>query len=405
MDMKQAFTGIKVLAVARVVAAPFAAYQLAMHGADVVTIENPGDGDSARHSGDFGTDFLRLGMARTFLSYNANKRSLTLRINTPEGQDVFRKLVLGADVVIENLRGGTMARYGIGYEDLRKINPRIIFASVTGYGQNGPKQNDPAIDGAIQAASGMMSITGTPESGPLKSGSTIVDYATGYVTAFAIASALFQRSSTGVGQAIDVAMLDTAMTMMSGEVVRAITGGGTPPLVGNGSGKGGYVNNTYPCKEGFIAIAAGSELRRAKLWTAIKRTDIPQDARFATSDAARANMPDMDAEITRTLSAKTATEWEIILNKGGVPAMAVRDLSDAVHQEQLQHRQFFHSFAGDPEIGLLPFAVPTAAFRMSGNPLQIKSMPPRMGQHTDEVLAEYGYSMEDIATLRGAGTV
>ena len=239
----------------------------------------------------------------------------------------------------------------------------------------------------------------------MKTGSTIVDYATGYVTAFTIATALFQRSSTGVGQAIDVAMLDTAMTMMSGEVVRAITGGGTPPLVGNGSGKGGYVSNTYPCKEGFIAIAAGSELRRTKLWLAINRTDIPQDARFATTDAARANMQDMDAEIIRTLSAKTAAEWEIILNKGGVPAMAVRDLSDAVHQEQLQHRKFFHQFDGDPEIGLPPFAVPTAPYRMSGNPMKIKSMPPRLGKHTDEVLTECGYSTEDIVRLRGNGTV
>jgi crotonobetainyl-CoA:carnitine CoA-transferase CaiB-like acyl-CoA transferase len=298
-----------------------------------------------------------------------------------------------------------MARYGIGYDDLRKINPRIIFASVTGYGQDGPKKNDPAIDGAIQAASGMMSITGTAESGPLKTGSTIVDYATGYAAAFAIATALFQRSNTGVGQAIDVAMLETAMTMMSGEVVRAITGGGTPPLVGNGSGKGGYVSNTYPCKEGFIAIAAGSNTRRAKFWAAIERSDMPQDPRFATTEAALANMKQMDAEITRTLSAKTAEEWESLMNKSGVPAMAVRDLSDAVHQEQLRHRKFFHQFEGDAEIGLPPFSVPTAAYRMSGNLMKINSMPPTLGQHTDQVLAEHGYTSADIARLRGNGTV
>ena len=405
MDMRQAFTGIKVLAVARVVAAPFAGYQLAMHGADVITIENPTDADSARYTGDFGTDFLRLGMARTFLAYNSNKRSMTLRINTPEGQEIFREMVKTADVVIENLRGGTMARYGIGYEDLKKINPRIIFASVTGYGQSGPKHNDPAIDGAIQAASGMMSITGTKETGPLKSGSTIVDYATGYATAFAIATALFQRSNTGVGQSIDVAMLETAMTLMSGEVVRAITGGGTPPLVGNGSGKGGYVSNTYPCKEGFIAIAAAAVPRRAKFWIAIERTDIPEDPRFSTTDAARANMKELDAEIIRTLSTKTAHEWERILIKGGVPAMEVLDLSDAVHQEQLQFRKFFHHFEGDPNIGLPSFDVPTASYRMSDNPMKMKSRPPLLGQHTDEVLAEYGYSKDEIAQLRGNGTV
>ena len=216
MISDQAFSGIKVLAVARIVAAPFASYQLAMHGADVIHIEQPGVGDSSRTSGNLATPFHKAEMAHTFLAYNSNKRSITLAINTPPGQEVFRRMVKDADVVIENLRGGTMARYGLGYEDLQKINPRIIFCSVTGYGQTGPKKSDPAIDGVIQAVSGMMSITGTPESGPLKTGSTIVDYCTGYAAALAIVSALFQRSRTGMGQSIDVSMLETAITMMGG---------------------------------------------------------------------------------------------------------------------------------------------------------------------------------------------
>ena len=174
-----------------------------------------------------------------------------------------------------------MARYGLGYEDLKRINPRIIFCSVTGYGQTGPKKSDPAIDGVIQAVSGMMSITGTTETGPLKSGSTIVDYTTGYAAALGIAIALFQRSRTGAGQAIDVAMLETAMTMMGGEVLRAIAANETPPLVGNASGKGGYVSDTYRCKEGHLSIAAGASARREKLWRAIDGTEIPQDPRFA----------------------------------------------------------------------------------------------------------------------------
>jgi crotonobetainyl-CoA:carnitine CoA-transferase CaiB-like acyl-CoA transferase len=155
-----------------------------------------------------------------------------------------------------------MARYGLGYEDLKKINQRIIFCSVTGYGQTGPKKSDPAIDGVVQAVSGMMSITGTPETGPLKSGSTIVDYTTGYAAALGIATALFQRTRTGVGQAIDVAMLETAITMMGGEVLRAIAANETPPLVGNGSSKGGYVSDTYRCREGHLSIAAGAPARR-----------------------------------------------------------------------------------------------------------------------------------------------
>jgi len=399
-NLEQAFSGIKVLAVARVVAAPFAAYQLAMHGADVIHIEQPEVGDSSRTSGNLDTPFHRAEMAHNFLAYNANKRSITLAVNTPAGQAVFRRMVKDADVVIENLKGGTMARYGLGYDDLKKLNPRIIFCSVTGYGQTGPKKSDPAIDGVIQAVSGMMSITGTPETGPLKSGSTIVDYATGYAAALAICMALFQRTRTGKGQSIDVAMLETAITMMGGEVLRAITAGETPPLVGNASGKGGYVSNTYRCKEGHLSIAAGAPGRRDKLWKAINATDIPQDPRFANDAAVAKNLKALDDEIERRLSGKTAAEWEIILNQAGVAAMEVVPLARAVHHPQLEYRQFFHKFDDSKATGLPYFAVPKSPYRLSASPATIHSMPPRLGQQTDEILAEYGYSKEQIAQLR-----
>ena len=401
----QAFSGIKVLAVARIVAAPFASYQLAMHGADVIHIEQPGVGDSSRTSGNLATPFHKAEMAHNFLAYNSNKRSITLAINTPPGQEVFRRMVKDADVVIENLRGGTMARYGLGYEDLQKINPRIIFCSVTGYGQTGPKKSDPAIDGVIQAVSGMMSITGTPESGPLKTGSTIVDYCTGYAAALAIVSALFQRSRTGVGQCIDVSMLETAITMMGGEVLRAITANETPPLVGNASGKGGYVSNTYRCKEGHLSIAAGAPLRRAKLWKVIDGTDIPQDPRFADDAAVASNMKALDDTIEQKLSTRTAMEWEKLLNEAGVAAMAVMPLHDAVHHPQLTHREFFHKFDDTQATGLPYFAVPKSPYRLSASPATIHRMPPRFGQHTDELLAQCGYSTDEIAKLHADGTV
>ena len=405
MDLQQAFSGIKVLAVARIVAAPFAAYQLAMHGADVIHVEHPEGGDSSRISGNLATPFHDAKMAHNFLAYNANKRSMTLAISTPEGQEVFRRLAKNADVVIENLKGGTMARYGLGYEDLKKINPGIVFCSVTGYGQTGPKKSDPAIDGVIQAVSGMMSITGTPETGPLKSGSTIVDYTTGYAAALGIAIALFQRTRTGEGQAIDVAMLETAVTMMGGEVLRAITANETPPLVGNASGKGVYVSNTYACKEGHLSIAAGGPSRREKLWKAMEATDIPQDPRFATDAAVAKNMKALDEEVARRLATKTASEWEAILNKAGVPAMEVIPLARAVHHPQLEHRKFFHSFDDTEATKLPPFAVPTAPYRLSASPAKIHSMPPRLGQHTDQVLAENGFSKEEIAQLRASNIV
>lgn len=405
MNFEQAFTGIKVLAVARIVAAPFAAYQLAMHGADVIHIEHPDGGDSARTSGNLRTPFHDSRMAHNFLAYNANKRSMTLAISTPAGQEVFRRMAKNADVVIENLKGGTMARYGLGYEDLKKLNPRIIFCSVTGYGQTGPKKSDPAIDGVVQAVSGMMSITGTPQTGPLKTGSTIVDYTTGYAAALGIAIALFQRTRTGEGQAIDVAMLETAMTMMGGEVLRAITANETPPLVGNASGKGAYVSDTYRCKEGHLSIAAAAASRREKLWKAIDAADIPQDPRFATDAAVAKNMKALDEAIERKLSTKTAGEWETILNEAGVAAMEVLPLARAVHHPQLEYREFFHKFDDTEASGLPPFAVPTSPYRLSASPAKIHSMPPRLGQHTDEVLAENGFSKEEIAQLRAGNIV
>jgi crotonobetainyl-CoA:carnitine CoA-transferase CaiB-like acyl-CoA transferase len=251
----------------------------------------------------------------------------------------------------------------------------------------------------------MMSITGTPESGPLKTGSTLVDYATGYAAALAIVTALFQRSRTGEGQSIDVAMLETAMTLMGAEVVRAIAHNETPPLVGNGTGKGGYVRNTYRCKEGYLSIAAGAPNRREKLWKAIDGTDIPKDPRFATDADAVKNMTALDAAVQQKLSVKTAAEWEVILNEAGVPAMEVLPLARAVHHPQLEHRKFFHAFEDSEATGLPPFKVPTAPYRLSASPAKIHSMPPRHGQHTDEVLAEYGFSKEEIAELRKSGTV
>ena len=396
----QLFAGVKVLAVARVIAAPFAAVQLALNGADVITIENPDEGDSARHS-EVRDEFLKHGMSRGFLTLNVNKRSLTLALNTPEGQDIFRKLVKDADVVIENLRAGTMARYGLGYADLKSINPGIIFCSVTGFGQTGPKARDPAIDEAIQAASGLMSITGTPETGPLKTGSTVIDYTTGYAAAFTIAGALFHRSRTGEGQAIDIAMLEVAMTMMSNEVARAVTNGEQPRLNGNASGTGRYVSNAYRCREGVIMIAARSKNLRGRFWKSIEREDIPLDPRFATDTLARRNIRELEAEIQQTLVTRTAREWEQKFNRDGVPAMQVLSLLEAVEQPQIAARGFIKRFAADPVAGIPAYGIPTMPYRLSQTPSAIRKRAPKLGEHTDAILSTLGLSAEEIASLRG----
>ena len=391
----QLFAGVKVLAVARVVAAPFCAMHLAVNGADVITIENPEEGDSQRTS-EFRKEWL--GMGRGFLTFNMNKRSLTLAINTPEGQEIFRKLARDADVVIENLRSGTMARYGLGYEDLKKINPGIIFCSITGYGQTGPKARDPGIDDAIQAGSGLMSITGTPETGPLKTGSTMVDFTSGYVAAFTIAGALLQRSRTGLGQAIDLSMMEVAMTLMGGEVTRAATDGDIPPLVGNGNGRGRYIRNAFRCKEGHVVVAASNPNLRKRFYEAIVRTELATDPRFATEELGRQNLDQLNAEVEKTMMTRPAAEWEMYLNEKSVPAMQVLSLPEAINQPQVKARNFMHTFeAAD---GVAKFTVPTEPYRLSGSTAPARKRAPKLGEHTDEILSGIGMSSEEIAKLR-----
>lgn len=404
MDEAGAFAGIKVIAVTRVIAAPFAAYQLALHGAEVITIEAPGEGDVYRYSGDRDAQLPKKGMATGFLAQNANKKSLTLNISAPEGQEIIRKLVKDADVFMENLRTGSMARYGLAYEDLRKINRSLIYCSVTGYGQTGPKKRDPAMDMAIQAASGMMSVTGTPESGPVKTSFPVVDYATGLSATVGLLTALFHRERTGKGQHIDVSMLETALVLMSSFTTGTVTAGLENGLVGNGSGLGGYVHNAFKCKEGVLLIAASTELRRGRLWQVLAMTDIHSDPRFATQALCRKNVKALDAEVEKRLASKNAEEWELILQEAGVPAMYVRTIPEIVKHPQVTGRNFFHQFDFDPELGV-NITVPTTAYKLSETPARVRTPPPRVGQHTDEVLTKLGFNEADIAKLRGAGIV
>jgi crotonobetainyl-CoA:carnitine CoA-transferase CaiB-like acyl-CoA transferase len=277
------FSGITVLDVSRILASPFATGQLALMGANVIKIEDPGVGDAARHGHSYDREMTKSGMSSNFLSQNANKRSLTLNMRTPEGQEIFRKLATNADVILQNLRTGTMARYGLGYEDIAQLNPRIVYCSLTAYGATGPKARHPAYDPVVQAASGMMSINGTAETAPLKVGPPVVDYGTGLAAAFAIASALYQREHTGVGQHIDVSMLDTAFVLMGSVVTDVMTAGAKPRAHGN-SYASIPTNAAFETREGKLYIAAMQEHQVANLFRGLGREDLARDPRFATHE-------------------------------------------------------------------------------------------------------------------------
>jgi len=402
VEQKKVFDGIKVLAVTRQVAAPFSTYQLALHGADVLSIENPREPDSMRLVLGAGGKLGKLAMSHSFMAQGSNKKNMTLNIAAPQGQEIFRKLAAESDVVVENLVAGSMKKYGLDYDTLSKINPRLIYCSITGYGQSGPTYKRAAIDGAVQAASGLMSLSGTKETGPMKVGFLMADYATGYAAALGIVSALYYRSQTGEGQYIDTAMLDTAMTMAGADLCEAATTGNYKQLRGNGDGR--YISNVFQCKEGRLSVAATTPSRRERFWKAINRPDMPLDPRFCDHDSVAKNYPAFCAEIEKTLASRTALEWEEIISDAGVASMAVRDLYQAAANPQIQHRGLLHKFPFDPELGY-EVVVPKASYQMSKTPARIHSFPARLGQHTEEVMAKLGFGKAEIEGMRKGGII
>lgn len=407
MQAQQVFAGIKVLTVAKVYAAPYAAYQFALNGADVIAIEEPGKGDSTRSGGSpASADLSKEFMGAAFLAHGANKRSLTLNLRDPEAQKVFKKLARDADVIIENLRTGDMERYGLGYDVIREMNPRIIYASLTGYGQTGPKKRDAAIDTVVQAASGLLSLTGTPESGPVRAGATVIDYQAGLALTAALTMALYHRERFGEGQRVDVSMLETALSCLSAVVSEVVNGGFEPELIGNKAASGTPLSDCMQCREGHIMIAA-SGARRRRLFEAIGRVDIVDDPDNATNDQLRRNSAKIYAEIEPIFLQRTASEWEDILNKAGVPAMRVYSVREAVEQPQVKARGLYHMFEDVPGIpgAGRKISVTSAPYKLSRSPAKLHSPPPQLGQHSSEILGELGYSEADILALREAGVI
>ncbi|OGA52599.1 MAG: hypothetical protein A3G24_11570 [Betaproteobacteria bacterium RIFCSPLOWO2_12_FULL_62_13] len=398
MPVKSVFSGIRVLDVTRILASPFASGQLAFLGADVVKIEDPGAGDAARYGHSNDRDLAKTGMSSNFLSQNSNKRSVTLNLRTPEGQRIFRKLAEDADIVIQNLRTGSMDRYGLGYEDLRKINPRIIYCSLTAYGATGPKKRHPAYDPVVQAASGMMSINGTPETAPLKVGPPVVDYGAGLAAAFAIASALYHRERTGEGQHIDVSMLDTAFVLMGSIVTDVMTAGAKPRAHGNS-----YVsiptNAGFETREGLLYIAAMQEHHVKHLCESIGRADLLTDPRYLTHESRSENGAELRKQLEKAFKTRTAAEWEEILNEAGVPAMRVRTIPEAVREPYLESRKLFHVFKSVAGVKS-SVTVPLVPFKLSACEARADTPPPTLGADTDEVLRSVGYSAREVAELR-----
>jgi crotonobetainyl-CoA:carnitine CoA-transferase CaiB-like acyl-CoA transferase len=392
--MTRPFEGITIIDITHVLAGPFATYQLAVLGADVIKVEHPDEPDQSRETG---TDraLNRRNMGTSFLTQGSNKRSITLDLKTEQGREVLKKLVARSDVLVENYRPGAFEALGLGYEAMRKVNPRLIYCSISAFGQDGVRREQTAYDHVIQASSGIMAATGTEEINPIKVGVPAVDYATGTMGAFALASALFQRERTGEGQHIDLAMLGVAM-MMQASLLTGYFHNGTEPKP-HGNKQPFATNSAYEAKEGVVMIGASNIRQQARFWRAVERPDMIKSDNEARLDD-REREAAVIADIIRM---RTADEWEVYFQARHVPAARVRTMAEAIADPHFQGRGVFHRFPDVPGIEG-PLGVPLAAFKFAHGGPSIERAPHEMGQDTDSVLGELGYSAAEIARLRKA---
>jgi crotonobetainyl-CoA:carnitine CoA-transferase CaiB-like acyl-CoA transferase len=395
--MQRPFEGIRVIDATHVLAGPFAAYQLALLGADVIKVEHPYDPDQSRVSGP-DRPLNKRHMGTAYLTQASNKRSLTLDLKQAAGQEIFKKLVATADVLVENYRPGALEALGLGYEVMAAANPRLIYASMSAFGQRGPRAEQTAYDYVIQATSGIMAMTGTPEVNPIKFGSPAIDYATGTTGAFALASALFQRERTGRGQRIDLAMLDVAIILMGSHLSAYQRTGTHPKPSGNVTEQA--TASCYPTRDGLLMLGASNMRQYRRFWRVLERPELIQpDAEGR--EHARAKESAIIAEILRT---RGAAEWEDFFQSRHVPAARVRTMGEALEDPQLAFRGVRHRHAGGDNVEG-PFGVPVAAFGFADGGPRVDSPPPMLGQHTAEILGELGYDEATLERLRAAKVV
>jgi len=402
--MAKVFEGLRVVDFTQVIAGPYASYQLALQGADVIKLEHPSGGDQGRVMMAGGQDYLDAGQSSLFMAFNSNKRSLGLDLKHSRSRDVVRRLVESADVVVENFKAGTMARMGLEYAAVRQWNPKIVYCSISGFGATGPLAGKAAYDPVIQAHSGMMTLTGFPENGPTKVGFWVTDVAAGIHAAYAISSALFARERTGEGRYIDLSMLDAAVGFISPMVLHYLNCGVEPHLMGNGSPASVGAPSVYPTATNQMQVATATQAQFEKMCGVLNRPDLVADPRFADRQARADNSPALFAELCATYKTGGARDWVAKLEAVGVPAGVVNTVPEMLQDAQVVHRNVVQQVA--PPTGLSkPMAMINASFHLSEGSPSVDTPPPHLGQHTDAVLAEVGFSADEIALLREDGVV
>jgi crotonobetainyl-CoA:carnitine CoA-transferase CaiB-like acyl-CoA transferase len=386
-------------------AGPYATHFLRLLGAEVIKIEPPGRGDLFRN---YGPDRRYDGLSPAFIAANAGKKSIALDLKQPEGLAVARRLIADSDVVVENFRPGVMDKFGLGYEACKALNPKLIFCSVSGYGQDGPMRDYPAIDNVVQATSGMMSINGEPGDPPARVGVPVVDTYAGTIAAMAIVSALLQRERFGEGQYIDVAMMDASLVLLVAAAVPYLVTGKIPPRTGNTGYSAQPTAGMFETADHtLISLGVVQQGQYEALCRAVDRPDLASDPRFATLPARM--QPENSAALTKTLKEvlleRSGAAWEALLSRQGVPCGLVRDVGSACDLPHLAARGLKQpvTIPGLPDRE--DVHVLNAGFVFGHDGPGVAEPPPRLGEHSLEVLRSLGYDEAETDALTQAGVV
>jgi crotonobetainyl-CoA:carnitine CoA-transferase CaiB-like acyl-CoA transferase len=392
--------GVTVLDLSRIMAGPWAGQVLADLGAEVIKVERPGAGDDSRA---FGPPWVKDGQGRDtrdsayFTSANRGKKSITVNIAAPQGQALVRELAATSDVLIENYKYGDLARYSLGYEDLREVNPKLVYCSLTGFGHSGPYRERPGYDFMIQGMGGMMSVTGEPDAGPQRAGVPVADIITGMYASIAICAALAHRAQTGAGQHLDLALLDSQIALLAYQNTNYLATGVPPKRIGN------LHPNIVPYQpfrtsDGDVIIACGNDNLYRKFCVAAGCSELADDARFATNGKRVENRAELTRLLAEVFRKRSTRQWLELLDAAGVPNGPINDLAQVFEEPQVKARgvrmELEHA-AG----AMVPMVA--SPMRFSATPLEYRQAPPLLGEHTEEVLRGLlGKSEAQIAALR-----
>ncbi len=406
--MAGALSHIRVLDLSRILAGPWAGQILADLGADVIKVERPGPGDDTRGWGppwikdDQGQD---TSVASYYLCANRNKRSITVDITQPEGQDIVRRLAAQSDVVLENFKLGGLKQYGLDYDSLKAVNPRLVYCSITGFGQDGPYAPRAGYDFLIQGLGGLMSITGRPDgepgAGPMKVGVALTDILTGLYATNAVLAALAWREKSGEGQYIDMALLDVQVACLANQAMNYLATGSNPRRMGNAH-PSIVPYQDFPTADGHMILAIGNDGQFARFCEVAGRPELAADARFATNRARVENRAELIPLLNEITATRTTTEWIAQLEARAVPCGPINGLAEVFADPQVQARGLAVKMP-HPEAGEVPLVA--SPIRLSKTPVEYRRAPPLVGEHTDEILADLGVDAAGIAGLRERGVV